>query len=873
MGRGDWILSPVESRRPLGVPQGLNLAVDTAQTVGLIIADGVRFDEVGTLVGRLGRKRLNLSFPYEGYGIDATIALGGYKEEIAHLIAPSSGVRGYSQFYDQRITTQVAELLDNVDMVDRDGSPQGMVGWEVRFDFAFNLDRGHAIYIEGGSGFGELEPVNWLGTPLKDTLYEITYVISQNNPAAPDATLTIYGGPFSKDNDNIVLPVSIGEHRVQVRTNDLIAPTRLIFAAESAPGGQASSLTIDSVSLKQVRDFGVDNLPERVNILHKGADSKIYLNNSVAGGVDGIVAGDITFEDSTTRVKFVSHGKDVYVIDESTRPILFRRRPLVEQAYADRVLYDVRDASLRWPRPESGRPSIAQVVGGTNFLPLGIYRVRVQFEDEFGHLTGPSMQRSYQHGQPGQVKLDHLIIEYNHLLGLPPLDRVTHVNVYMQFTRQGDDALEPSIYKFFRRHKIGAKDEAADEDNSVRFTAKDYGRQPTGSHLDIATGEMPKLRDFVIVNDVGFGIASYDTVFREETKNVSAGVGSAPSGQFNIGEEKQFDTTEIKEVHLDPSFLMVSEPGRPYQMQRFFPIAGGNEIGIGLSTVGDVVFVHTNVGIHSFTADPPTFKRIPSSVGTMTRDSIQEDEKMIRFMGDDGVPRLFNGATIEETATELLPIFDQEDYIGYYQKFDRTRASAVSSASGKRRYYLNFPTALESGNVSQKPSVGGPSNNLAIADMSKGRALWAVDRTPYEMIAWMGRDSRLSAVNDVGEFYFIEEGFEDEGVEGSTPTNPPMIGAVRRFGRFGFTTRFFRFAVEIDTQGQDVTLTCSVDEDVDITETYTVNTTMRERVDFGLPGYFKGLYLEIKFSGFTTTSGRVRVYDLKVDLTPLGRGI
>ena len=41
-------------------------------------------------------------------------------------------------------------------------------------------------------------------------------------------------------------------------------------------------------------------------------------------------------------------------------------------------------------------------------------------------------------------------------------------------------------------------------------------------------------------------------------------------------------------------------------------------------------------------------KRVPARVGAISRDSIVETENGIRFIGTDGIPRLFNGATVED---------------------------------------------------------------------------------------------------------------------------------------------------------------------------------------------------------------------------------
>ena len=844
----------VDSRRPLGIPQGLNLGSDPAQTSGLTVADSLRYDEVGTVVGRLGRKRLSLSFPAEGFGDPLT-----YQEDITHLKAPAGGTRGYAQFYDQRIVTDSVEVLSNQSF---DEVFNGLArDWAIAGGFIAADEI--VVYdhdIGGASGTLTQTTAQFNHpNPTGDVAYEFRYNLSVTNGTAPALTLTGFSA------SPIPLSNTTGSHVVQFYA--AVTPGNFVISGTSAATGR---IFLDAMSLKRVAEFGIQNIPERLNILYKDKAGAIYLNEDKAGEPSGIITGIPDFESNETRAKFVRYRNEVYIIDESTRPLIFAALPGFQQEYTERTKYEIVPASIRWPLPDSPRPFLSTAVAGSPVLGRGIYSFRVQFETNRGRISAPSMPSSVNIGQDD---LTYVVVQYGHMLGDNALTGVTHASVYVQYVASATTAIEPDAYKFVRRLRIGERDQPTEPIDSIRFTPTDFGSQQIQSSLTQANGHMPKLRDFVIVNGIGYGIASYDVVYRELLKSGSSAtrVGGAFNGTvFGDGLQKSFDQTVISAQKLNPTFLMVSEPGEPWRMERWFPIAGGSEVGIGLSTMGDVVFVHTNKGLHAFNDDPPTFKRIPSSVGTLTRDSIQEDERMIRFMGDDGVPRLFNGAIVEETATEILPLFDQEDYAGYYQKLDRSRVSGVSSAAGKRRYYLNFPTTPGGSTVSHKPATGGASNTLAIADMSKGRAMWAVDQTPYEQIVWLGRESRLSAVNDQGEFYFLEEGFADEGPVEAPSTNPAMTGAVRWFGQQGFTTRFFIVSIEADTKGQDMTLRCRVDGISDLTETFTVNTTGRRRVDFGLPGWFKGLYLDVQFSGFTTTSGRPRVYDLKVEQEVLG---
>lgn len=842
----------IDSRRPVGTKQGLNLNVDPTQTSGLLVADGIRYDEIGAIVGRFGRKRFSMSWPKEFFGNVPA-------ETITHLIAPSGGARGFRQFYDTRLVTRAPEVLFNNTLDEREGLTA--IGWAKTGD-VIDIDQG-AILHRHNTGTGTAQQVAAdfsVQNPTVSIQYELKYSIEPRTAGTFLSSLTLGTGFAAAP---VALSATRGTHTTQFTANATITDFTL-----TSVSGSAGDFYISGLSLKPVVAFGADRLPTRLNILHKGLDQKLYFNESVEGGVDGILSGVSGFEDADARAKFVQYADDIYIIEETTVPMLFTRKADKEQRYAQRVKYEVIPASVPWPKPSSARPSVTNIAGLVDPLPAGIYSFRVQFETVHGRKTGPSMPGSYNLTQSDVT--NGLYVTWGGMLGDPDLVGLSHANVYVQIT-DPNAAIEPTDYKLVKRISLeAAGDDGSDATDSLRFTMTDYRKKSIGAALNLASGHMPRLLDFKIVNDVGYGIPANDTVYREETKDSPpVQVKDIRGGRLDDGQDKLWDTTEIKEVRLSPAWLMVSEPGEPYIMQRRFPIEHAEQ-GVGLSTMGDTVFVHTSDGLHAFSDDPPIFKRIPSSVGTLTRDSIQEDERMIRFMGDDAVPRLFNGAVIEEIALELLPLFDQEDYAGYYFPFDRSRVTAVSSASGKRRYFLSFPTAPGGGDVSHKPGLSDESNVLAIADMSKGRSQWSLDRTPYDELSWLGRESRILGVTSIGEFYALEEGLEDQNAATLPVSVPATTAAERRFGREGFTTRFFKLAFEAHTQGQNMTLTCQLDEDPELTETYTVNTSGRERVEFYLPGWFKGLYLDVTFSGTTTTSGRQRVYDVKVEQEVMG---
>jgi hypothetical protein len=843
------------SRKPLGVPQGLNLGADPAQTAGLIAADGLRYDESGILTSRPGRKLLSLDFPDEGHGTDTA----KYVENIPHLVASAGGVRGYAEFYDQRIYGEAAEVLRNGDFEDFPGDGQDAKYWSRTGGW---IDaQGAALYDQASGSPGLLTQATadfWHENPSGAVEYELTYSIAVINGTAP--ALQIDAG-FAA----VATPLANTDGTHKTRFVAAATPTDFVIRATS---GVIGRIYLDAVSLRRVKLFGVGNIPQRLNVLYKDKDGHIYLNEDKAG-VSPYIEGTPDFEDPSSRVKFVQFGRDVYIIDEYTRPKVFSRKLPQDQEHAERVRYEIRNASYNWPKLNSPRPLLTIGTGaGPFFLRSGYYTFRVQFQDRRGVVMAPSLARTVNINQGVE---EYIKIDYNHLLGDPELADVEWASVFYQYTDTSVQQTDPSAYWLLWRQRVGeTRYPLSDTANQTRLYPSDLEKGSSKPTLTSSAGAMPKLIDFKVVNGIGYGIAAYDTIFREVTR---AGQGTPnrelPSGIIPEGEQKSYDNTEIQEIQVNPTILMVSEPGEPYRMERWYPIADGNQVGVGLSSLGEVVYVHTNQGVHAFTDDPPTFKRVPTGVGLLVRDSLQEDERMVRFMGADAVPRLFNGAIVEESATELLPVFDQEDYEGFYQPFDRSNAKQVSSASGKRRYFLNFPTAPNGGAVQHKAG-GAASNALAIADMARGRALWSIDRVSYEQIMWLGRESRLSGVDNNGRFYFLEEGFEDEHAIGESTSSPRFWGAVRWFGRAGATTRFFQVSLEADTKGTDVTLKCQVDKNPDLQIEFTVNTTSRKRLDFYLPGYFKGLYLDTLFNGSTTTAGRVRISDVKVDMERLG---
>jgi hypothetical protein len=122
-------------------------------------------------------------------------------------------------------------------------------------------------------------------------------------------------------------------------------------------------------------------------------------------------------------------------------------------------------------------------------------------------------------------------------------------------------------------------------------------------------------------------------------------------------------------------------------------LGNGSEIIVGLAPLGTSCVIFTNERIHVFDPESESIRTVPSSVGCISRDAITPTERGIRFVATDGIPRLFNGALVEEVADELLPIFDRDDYQGAYLPFDKSNGQEIVGTYGDRKFFMVYPVS------------------------------------------------------------------------------------------------------------------------------------------------------------------------------------
>ncbi len=858
----------IETRRPLGL-RGLNLSGDESQVDGLVVADGARYDKVGAIYGRFGRKRLELEFPQESLGNP-----DDYVTDSRWLYI-GGDCRGFAEYYDRRIWVDTPENLANGSFAP---NAQDLCPEWTSVKFAFNADYEDFRYQFTGveaasiSQFAGSRP----NTAPANTLVELTISLRSFATGFDLSGLSsvIVSAPFASG--LVTVPPTLGTHRVQFLTSATAATDTFTVLVNST---STAYLAITDVSLRAVRDDTALLIPERLNFWIK-TGGRVVLNDlettwlDADGSMRTILAGDNTLAAQSTRAKFVGHGESTYVIDESTRPKIIRPLPAKDQDYLKRVKYEITDASLEWPTDKTAYPQISFVgtVGGGYLDKAGIFRVRVCGETKYGDITNPSLPGTVASGGNPE---DELHIDWSHMIGDIP-DVCTKVRVYLQWSVAGSDlSVSPSDFKLIFQGDIDSKSNAADNAGTFRLHADDFNNAQLGEPMSPFRGHAPILSDFIIINNIGYGISMPDVIYREDIVGEGSGrnipvVGNA-LGPYDPGdlnkEAKLYENTKIFRRDVQKSFLFISKPGEPMALDNWIRLGRGTEYGVGLAELGDRCVIFTNKGILSYDPAGNALHRIPGGVGALSRDSIQAVENLILFLGTDGIPRVFNGATVESTAMELYPIFAQEDHSGVYEKFDPGRVYDVSTASGDRKFWMSYPVSSTPGTVPPTPGIVGGRRNLAIADLAHHTPRWSIDTRYLEELRWLGRESRLSAVDEYGAFYWLEEGFVDTD---TTPTAPPFSVSVRWFGD-GISRRYHKFRLDIDTKGQDVSVTCQVDEKANLTQTYTVNTDGRDKVSRNLPGTFKGQYLDVRIFGSThETAGRPILYDVKVESTARG---
>lgn len=791
--------------RPVGIG-GLDLGVDTTLSNRMRLADGARYLEDGAVHSRGGRRRAGLVFPDEGIGTPAS-----YMETIDHYrVFPRC--RGIAAFYDQRI--------------------------------------------------------------------EVRYVTKTFTPDHPSERLTISGGHGLVAGDRVRLSTTNNLPTGLFSTIDywVIFEDPDIIKLSPSPSLTPTAFFSDNgVGTHSITKYGeIAYVPQRLNFLAKNKAGKFQMNNDLVF-TGGFVEGDGNFNDPDTRAKMVVHGDRAYVIDESTNPKVFQRRPIAEQVQYARVKYDIRDMGIKWPT-SSVFPACTSP-GGIG-IPNGTYRAKIILENKNGSISNPSIAGVLE--VSGAAPATYMLVDWTSLIGSFPIgaNAPNKVNLYVSYTAEGSVQTEPSDYLFVRSQNLTGDDQPGDPDGSMRYTISDHRVAQSKPLMPISQGYPPRLLDMVVVNQTPVAIPMPDTIFREvatqQSPTSTGAIGISPqwwdqgrgmpNDRNRIGPRLKLVTgTEIRPIRLDSSYIMWGDPGETEYLEYYTRIARGNEVCVGLAVLGQVAVVFTNVGIYTFDPLDPNVKQVPSKVGCMSRDSIVETESGIVFMASDGIPRLFNGATVDELSHELLPIFDRDDYVGDYMRFDRTYAHEVNGCFAKRRTYMTYPASnTPGGAVPSKPQVDSGVRDLMVGDQSRGRTQWAIDKQTYDYVQWLGREGRILGIDMGGSFYYIDEGLEDQGPLGTS--NPITFDwKVRKIPVGGFQVGdVYRLGIDIDTQGETVACHCVMDDNPAIQFGFLITTTRRDQVFTYLPANFWGRLLTVRISGIPE-SARVALYGVTIE--------
>ena len=623
-----------------------------------------------------------------------------------------------------------------------------------------------------------------------------------------------------------------------------------------------------------------ESIPQRLNFLYKSG-GRLWFNDELIGFYPHLTGNGIQ-DSSTTRAKVVVYGDKAYIIDESSIPKVFQRNPRAEQLDLKRVSYDTRRMGIDWPKTTSTsyKPTSVQHLAAGPSLPNGLYRFRIALENKHGVVSNPCLPSNYELLTSAALR-DYITVDWSSLVSLFPTgtDAVSKIRLYTQFTPEGSNQVEASAYLLW---KVVSSNYAGDGDgvHTARYTQTLHTQRASQAAMAVDRGCPPRMRDMVIINDTAFGLAVPDTIYREvimtEGEQRSAGeipgpLIAPPGSRFPVRAGiKLYDNTVIKDIRVDGSYLFISQAGEPEHMEISLQVGKGTEIGVGLASLGSSCVVFTNQAIYICGLEPElSLRRVPAKVGAISRDSIVETERGIRFIGTDGVPRLFNGATVDEVADELLPVFDRDDYIGDYTPFDKSQGQEVQGTYGDRKFFMLYPTSQIQQEYKPGTSIDpGSSRHMAVGDESRGPTLWSIDRIPsYESIYWLGRESRLLAIDSAGWFYFIEEGLTMAQSAGSDASVVFEV-ATRRQGMGGLQTQFYALQLDVDTQGTVLAVTVQVDGVPELATGFSFSTVRREEMLYLLPSYFKGHYLEVRLGGVTVT--RIALHGLWVETARRG---
>lgn len=819
---------------------GLHLGIEPAMTRQMVVGDGARYEAAGEVTSKYGNAEMDLVFPDEGI-TDA--------DPHAETISPfdvGQRTRGWNALYDRRLHTTPTEVIR--DSVFQEGSVGSPDYFTLSGGWTYNVANSWMRYDHNvGTNTLKQFKSNFQSPYQEGETYIARYTVVQIIDDGFTPTITTNFASVA-----VTLPKTAGYHEVEFT----LAATLIDFEIDVANGSGGGAWTLENFSVKRKAEEDYV-IPERLNIIYKGIDGNFFMNGDQAGSGD-IIRGLPEFSDPTTRAKILTRSRTAYIIDSGSKPQIFRPRPVDQQKYLGRVKYDLRKFGIEWPRKGDDRPQL-ELVSETVGLPQGTFRFRLALENDMGDVSAYSLFNAIVLVEDNlqKVRLTFPTLPDDLLDGTDP---VTHWRVYVSFVAEYGEgnvqSTEPSVFKYWDSFRVDS------------VTTVDYNwatNRYISNWPDITPSRAysPKLRDLVIINDIGYAIADNDVVFREMIDTQGDPVPVRWTNQFPGTQPAtfatHFDRTVIKEWVTTPDILLISAPGEPHQFVDDIRFGRGEgEFGVGVSALGDNCVIFTNQDILMYDPASGSIRRTNAGVGAMARDLIHKDEYGIRFVGSDGLPRLFNGATVENVATEIMPIFTRRDHAGYYSKFDRKYAQEGTATSGDGKFWMIYPTARNPGEIPPgKPEIDDtPARSTAVLDSRHG-GLWSVDLSGFEQTRWLGRESRLLGADFAGRFHWMEESGSDR--------------FEWEFRWFGGTDRvlFRKLSMEIDTHGQNLSVTTRVDENGLVEQGYTVNTTKRQEVKLQLPGRFRGRHMSVRFSS-PQRAERPILYDLQCEIEPVG---
>jgi hypothetical protein len=616
----------------------------------------------------------------------------------------------------------------------------------------------------------------------------------------------------------------------------------------------------------------LENRPEIINHIYK-ADGKVWFNISSADE-GGQLTGDGDFQDNNTVAKFWPYEDRVFAIDESSEPKIIERAPKADQTHGGVVNYEISRMGIAWPNLNTlGAGDTEPLVSGpqqgaaADDVPAGVYRVRIALENKFGRVSGPGLPGSHTVAEHLSSVPINIFVQWGTIAADFPAE-ATHVRIYLQYTEDFAVNAERSAYHFVQRVAIGGG-------NNFTILKEHWNNRINQPIMSMRRGYPPKLRDITVINDVAYGIATNDRIVRE-TLLQDGGKRLSAEGTTDYSVEvptylgdvqfegtakfKVYENTQLTEMTVDPSYLFIAEPGAPEYMEDWVQIGEGREHGIGVAPLGDKCAIFTDKAIYIFDSVARVMRKAFSHIGCLSRDSIASTEQGIYFMGADGVPRLFNGATVQVVGRGVEPLFAKRfDQVNHdvYKKLDHERPAEVISASGNNVLLMTYPN--------QEPGDQRLARDLLVMGTSDPFPL-AIDTQAYDWVHHLSREGRLLAVGVEGQFYYLEEGAQgdaDVTFGGTGEVDFDFNARIRKLGT-SFSTQWYKFELEFDSGGRTLTVKARVDDDPSLTQEYEVQSTGRVTRTLYLPAHYKGRYIDFEFTA-TVAAGRITVYRLHVE--------